>query len=55
MVTDLRMEEERLAVLTHLRAQRETLVEQIDEATKVLADIDRHIAKYQQKCVRWAG
>jgi len=49
--TDLDLEDERLAVLEHLRAQRETLVEQIDEANKLLADFNRWIAEYEQTCV----
>ena len=44
MAPDSEMEQERLALLARLRAQREMLVEQIDEATKLLAEVNKEIA-----------
>ena len=46
------VEEERLALLAKFRDQRKTLVEQIAEAAKFLAETDLQIAKLEQD---WGG
>ncbi len=44
------MDENRHALLERLRAQQQTLVGEISEATRILADTETQIVELEQQC-----